>query len=694
VDGSPQAGYAILLTTRDQGGAMPWDVVQDITITDNIVRKSNVGISLYGVEGSGEKRIKVANNLFDDIGLNWGNNDRSGLFTQFQTVGDTEFNHNTIINDGDIMFANGTEVADLDFNNNIVNHNAKRTTNFNRGINGVGTGIGVPTLDAEFVQYLVTKNVMANASGGTYTGSAAGNFFPGSSATPGDFSSVGFTSLANRDYRITSGPYNNAGTDGTDIGANIDTLESAVGGAMTMQITGTSGNDTYYVKRNGNLLEVYNNATGTGTPIQRDMFVYYESLIFDTGGGDDTITLDYSNGSPVPAGGVFVDGNASSSGDTLKVIGNAAAATYSPSGTVAGRAVLSAAGGVVTMLGMESVDLSNMSAVTLLTPNASDTLTVDIPAAGKNRVSGSSGGQALLPVTLSSSIPLTINAGANDAAGGSNDSITLNAASGSSIRFIGGGGNDAMTISGGALTFNSDLGADSSALALTVAGGAAATFAAPQHLRSLTVNGLATMPSTVVGGVLTTKSLTVAGGKLDLTDNTLVVDYSGMSPIGSWTGTAYDGITGLIQSGRNGGAWNGNGIVTSAASGNLTTLGVAEIAGDVVVKFTYGGDANLDGKINVDDYGRIDFNVNLGTSGWYNGDFNYDGKVNVDDYGIIDFNIGIQGPPLLSSVPSAGTGSAADPSVRALLSNPVASFGPAIRKRDVFDSIFSTADVL
>jgi len=31
---------------------------------------------------------------------------------------------------------------------------------------------------------------------------------------------------------------------------------------------------------------------------------------------------------------------------------------------------------------------------------------------------------------------------------------------------------------------------------------------------------------------------------------------------------------------------------------------------------------------------------------WTGGDFNYDGKINVDDYGIIDFNIGIQGSPL------------------------------------------------
>jgi hypothetical protein len=66
--------------------------------------------------------------------------------------------------------------------------------------------------------------------------------------------------------------------------------------------------------------------------------------------------------------------------------------------------------------------------------------------------------------------------------------------------------------------------------------------------------------------------------------------------------------------------------------------------------FTWSGDANLDGKINVDDYGRIDVNVNLGTNGYANADFNYDGKINIDDYGIIDSNIGIQGAPISTSV--------------------------------------------
>src|SRR5688500_8855003 len=50
------------------------------------------------------------------------------------------------------------------------------------------------------------------------------------------------------------------------------------------------------------------------------------------------------------------------------------------------------------------------------------------------------------------------------------------------------------------------------------------------------------------------------------------------------------------------------------------------------------GDANFDGKVNVLDFGIIDFNV--GQPGPFNGaehgDFNYDGKINILDFGIID----------------------------------------------------------
>ena len=161
-------------------------------------------------------------------------------------------------------------------------------------------------------------------------------------------------------------------------------------------------------------------------------------------------------------------------------------------------------------------------------------------------------------------------------------------------------------------------------------------------------------------------TLNFTGGKLDLTTKKLI---SRTNPVGTWNGAAYTGASGQVASARNGGAWNGAGITTSDTraqnNGDLLTIGVAKVGdikniddnqtvifagqhvvgADTVAMVTWGGDANLDGKINIDDYGRIDGNVASSGSvfGWFNGDFNYDGKINIDDYGIIDGNINRQG---------------------------------------------------
>ena len=170
-------------------------------------------------------------------------------------------------------------------------------------------------------------------------------------------------------------------------------------------------------------------------------------------------------------------------------------------------------------------------------------------------------------------------------------------------------------------------------------------------------------------------------GKLDLANNALIVTSM---PANGWTGQTYAGVAGLVASGRNGGTWDGGGIVTSdtratSISGDLLTIGVVRAgdvnrtffggqsvgANDTLVMTTWGGDANLDGKINIDDYGRIDGNIAQSGSvfGWFSGDFNYDGKINIDDYGIIDGNINRQGAAIVigSSSSLAGVASVPEP---------------------------------
>jgi len=118
-------------------------------------------------------------------------------------------------------------------------------------------------------------------------------------------------------------------------------------------------------------------------------------------------------------------------------------------------------------------------------------------------------------------------------------------------------------------------------------------------------------------------------------------------------------LSNLVLSAMNGGAnrWNGPGLTSSIAKNDtkgFTTLAVLNNddgqgkallhsfggtvvgANSVLVKYTWNGDANLDGVINADDYFLIDSGYITQEGGWYNGDFNYDGVVNADDYFLID----------------------------------------------------------
>jgi hypothetical protein len=92
---------------------------------------------------------------------------------------------------------------------------------------------------------------------------------------------------------------------------------------------------------------------------------------------------------------------------------------------------------------------------------------------------------------------------------------------------------------------------------VTISGGAVVSLSSSGTVSELSLNGGATLSLGASGNrFFRTTGLFLDSSKLNLHDNDLIVDYTGDSPIGSWDGLAYTGITGMIQSGRNGGAWN------------------------------------------------------------------------------------------------------------------------------------------
>jgi hypothetical protein len=223
--------------------------------------------------------------------------------------------------------------------------------------------------------------------------------------------------------------------------------------------------------------------------------------------------------------------------------------------------------------------------------------------------------------------------------------------------------------------------------------GASFSFSSSQHLAGLSVgdNATARLAANAGASVLRPDSLSISatGGKIDIQDNKMILAGQGS---GSFNGTAYTGVSGQIKSGR---------IITMQAAAQganpLTGIGVAtaqEVKGsgthlwggqtvggnDALVMYTYAGDANLDGKIDIVDYGQIDSAFRIGVAGWFNGDFNYDGKVDISDYGIIDSNVRIQGAQFPTSG-AALSGVTAVPEPTALTTVALFATSAACRRR-------------
>jgi endoglucanase len=192
-----------------------------------------------------------------------------------------------------------------------------------------------------------------------------------------------------------SGYYSSDGTNWTRIGTPqvINTTTPMVGlavsssdssrlaeatlGNMTLTsklsaaLAGTGGNDSYYVRRNGNRLEVWRNTDGGGVAAASYDSDDYSSFSLDGGGGDDRFVLDFSGGDPLLASGNTMAGQAGN--DVVRLIGlpTAAAVTMLSTNIIVGSLITDLAGVEVNEIGagqLGSLTIDNAVRARLASP--------------------------------------------------------------------------------------------------------------------------------------------------------------------------------------------------------------------------------------------------------------------------------------------------------------------------------------
>ena len=190
---------------------------------------------------------------------------------------------------------------------------------------------------------------------------------------------------------------------------------------------------------------------------------------------------------------------------------------------------------------------------------------------------------------------------------------------------------------------------------ITVASGAILTIGNPatiQANKTVTKSGdvLIQAPLTLEAGaslVLASGPTTAfgapslgGGARIDVKNNSLTIDYRGQA-------TPAATIKAQLASGYSGGVWNGDGIATSSAVLNQTGLGWKDdtASKSILVKYTYYGDANLDGQVDISDLGALATAWQT-SAVWSQGDFDYSGFVDISDLGKLATNwqLGVGSP--------------------------------------------------
>jgi len=245
--GFSQAGFAILLTPKNQNNQCPLCRVTDVVIRFNRVRhmasglQMGTGLSDAGGASSGGERYSIHDNIFDDIdGKTYGG---FGAFAQVAshtpTLRDVHIIHNTAFPPVALFIVGvGVErekIPNFVFADNLVS--VGQNDFFSTGGGNTNCAFGAtqqgPTnlLKNCFANAVATHNVLVESKGG----------WPSGNTYPGDAASI-VEDFRGGDYRLCRGDkgskckkgaaFVGKGSDGKDPGADVDAVNRALAGVQ------------------------------------------------------------------------------------------------------------------------------------------------------------------------------------------------------------------------------------------------------------------------------------------------------------------------------------------------------------------------------------------------------------------------------------------------------------------------------
>ena len=164
----------------------------------------------------------------------------------------------------------------------------------------------------------------------------------------------------------------------------LNSVSTTVATAGNITLTGTGLDDVYRIYRDGTQIKL--DETLGILPTTHYAFEYdaVSSILVSTLAGNDSLTVDFSGGNPVPPGGISYDGGTDTAGDGFTILGSAgddviheANATFSVNGS-ANIVALNVERDVIGAGdGNDTVDLDNVNVPTnVLGQNGNDTVNV------------------------------------------------------------------------------------------------------------------------------------------------------------------------------------------------------------------------------------------------------------------------------------------------------------------------------